>query len=572
MTLVGRKTVIIHQQTTPKQWWQDAVIYQIYPRSFASSRGRIGDLAGISSRLEYVANLGVDAIWLSPFYLSPQKDGGYDVANYRLVDPLFGTNDDAADLIATAHRNNLKIIVDLVPNHTSDQHEWFQAALAGDEVARACYYFRDSADGNPPNDWISIFGGCAWTRVCDRADAPGSPWESDTSWYLHLFDSSQPDLNWDNPEVREEFDNILRFWLNLGVDGFRVDVAHGLAKDPALPNWQYHWDMVAGGSEIPENVPRPPMWNRPEVHEIYRRWRSVLDEYGPDRMLVAEAWVDSEEDLAKYVRSDEMSQAFNFAFLLTPFTAHDLHETISTSLSAMDSVGAPTTWVLSNHDVVRATSRLGLSHTGKGPNGIRSWEEQPDVELGHRRALAAHLLQAALPGSTYIYQGEELSLPEHMDLPDNVREDPAFFRTQGREAGRDGQRVPMPWEADQPAFGFSPNGESWLPQPAQWADIAVDVQADQPHSSLNHFKRMIALRKTLAMGTAQLVDQEPQADYLHYVSQRNDRADIHVFVAFDNPVSLPEDANLLIATCEISDGILPANSAVWFEQDTERVN
>lgn len=556
----------IHQQSTPVQWWEDAVIYQIYPRSFASSSGKIGDLRGITQRLGYVAELGVDAVWLSPFYCSPQKDGGYDVSDYRRVDPLFGSNDDVATMIAQAHDYGLKVIVDLVPNHTSDEHIWSRAALAGDHAARARYYFRDS-DGCPPNDWISIFGGHAWTQVCQRADAPGSPWEHDTSWYLHLFDSSQPDLNWDHSDVLNEFDDVLRFWLRLGVDGFRVDVAHGLAKDPELPNWQYHWDMVAGGSEVPDNVPPPPMWNRPEVHDIYRRWRAVLDEFGPDRMLVAEAWVDGEENLATYVRSDEMSQAFNFAFLMAPFTASDLRETVRSSLRAMDSVGAPTTWVLSNHDIVRATSRLGLSSTGKGPNGIRSWEEQPDAKLGRKRALAAHLLQAALPGSSYIYQGEELSLPEHTSLPDDVREDPAFFRTEGREAGRDGQRVPMPWSSTEPAFGFSATGESWLPQPAEWAEIAVDVQEQHADSSLNHFKRMLDLRKVLKMGSAALSDAEPTANHLHYVSSRDDRADVHVMLAFDTPVLLPEDANLLIATCEITDGVLPANSAVWFERD-----
>ncbi|MGB4647393.1 MAG: alpha-amylase family glycosyl hydrolase [Arcanobacterium sp.] len=366
---------LIHAGTTPTQWWQNAVIYQIYPRSFATTKGGIGNLAGITERLDHIAKLGADAVWLSPFYLSPQKDAGYDVADYRQVDPLFGTNEEAFALFDRAHELGLKVIVDLVPNHTSDAHKWFQAALAGgpDAPERDLYYFRPGRgeDGiEPPNNWTSVFHGPAWSRVKDRADAPGSTWENDDSWYLHMFDSSQPDLNWENPQVRAEFADILRFWLERGVDGFRVDVAHGLVKDPALPDWEWNWNMVTGGTGLPEDAPRAPMWDQDGVHEIYRQWRGVLDEFGPDRMLVAEAWVETEQDLAKYVRSDEMSQSFNFAFLATPFAAQPLRTVITSSLQAMDAVGAPTTWVLSNHDVVRATSRMGLKKTGKGPMGF----------------------------------------------------------------------------------------------------------------------------------------------------------------------------------------------------------
>ncbi|XCB30821.1 glycoside hydrolase family 13 protein [Arcanobacterium hippocoleae] len=491
---------LIHDSLPHQEWWKDAVIYQVYPKSFASSKGPVGDLRGITNRLEHIARLGVDALWLSPFYTSPQKDGGYDVADYRQVDPMFGTNEDAFALIARANELGLRVIVDLVPNHTSDQHGWFQAALRGgkDAPERASYWFRDGsgADGeNPPNDWLSIFGGSAWTRICDRADAPGSPWENDRQWYLHLFDESQPDLNWENPAVREEFCDILRFWLDHGVAGFRVDVAHGLVKDPELPNWQFHWEMVNGGSELAENVPHPPMWNLPAVHEIYRQWRKVLDEYGTDRMLVAEAWVDPLSEMAKYVRADEMSQSFNFPFLCAPFAASAYHQVISESFTELDLVGAPATWVLSNHDVVRAVSRFGLSDTGKSSNGIFAHAEQPNLILGKQRALAAHMLQSALPGSCYIYQGEELNLPEHTTLPNEYRQDPAFFRTNGNEAGRDGQRVPMPWEASLPAFGFSPNGTSWLPQPAEWAEIAVDKQNSDSASALSFFQKCMPCAK-----------------------------------------------------------------------------
>ena len=558
---------ILHPANTSREWWREAVIYQIYPRSFASSSGPIGDLAGITSRLDHIANLGANAIWISPFYASPQKDGGYDVSDYRAIDPLFGNLDDARTLIARAHKLGLRVIVDLVPNHTSDQHEWFQKALAGgvDAPERDLYWFRESPE--EPNDWLSVFGGKAWTRVKDRADAPGSAWENDESWYLHLFDSSQPDLNWDNPRVREEFCSILRFWLDLGVDGFRVDVAHGLVKDPDLPNYQYHWDMVSGGNMLPEDVPEPPQWNQPGVHDIYREWRQVLDAYEGDRALVAEAWLNRPEDAKLYVRADEMNQAFNFDFLTSPVDAESYRRVIAHSLQEMDTVGAPTTWVLSNHDVVRAASRFGLSKTGKGPNGIRPFEEQPDAELGRRRALAAHALQAALPGSMYIYQGEELSLPEHMAVPDELREDPAFYRTQGREAGRDGCRVPMPWEANAQGFGFSSSGSTWLPQPASWKTLAVDVQEAEASSSLNFFKKMYRLREDLGLGRAELLDA--QEAHLHYVSRLPGRADVQIVMAFDEAVALPKGARILLSTDEVapahvSSNAAAPNSTVWY--------
>lgn len=561
-------TVLLHAETEPSHWWREAVIYQIYPRSFASSAGPIGDLQGIISKLGYLRDLGVDAVWLSPFYLSPQKDAGYDVTNYRQVDPMFGTNEDAEELITAAHEHGLKIIVDLVPNHTSDQHEWFQRALADPAAPeRDLYWFRDGKDGGaiPPNDWLSIFGGAAWTRVCDRPDAPGSAWENDQQWYLHLFDSTQPDLNWDHPTVHEEFRDILRFWLDRGVDGFRVDVAHGLAKDPEIPDWQFHYDMVSGGGDAHANIPPPPQWNRPEVHDIFREWREVLNEYGEDRAMVAEAWVDDIEDLAKYVRSDEMHQAFNFDFLVAPFDVDAYRTTIRESLAAMDSVGAPTTWVLSNHDVVRAVSRFGLSETGKGPNGIRVDDEQPDVQLGFDRAIAAHVLQAALPGSAYIYQGEELGLPEHMALPDAVREDPAFFRTRGIEAGRDGCRVPMPWSAHEPSYGFSATGESWLPQLDEFGKLAADQQETDASSTLHTFRHLFAERRRLQMARAALYDVDEHGDHLHYVSRLDGRDDVHVVLTFDTGAQLPEGAEVLVCSRELgTDAVIPPNTAVWY--------
>jgi len=493
-----------HPPAVADDWWRYAVIYQVYPRSFADADGDgMGDLPGIIGHLPYLAELGVDAIWLSPFYTSPQNDGGYDVIDYRQVDPLFGTLHDADQLIEQAHQLGLRVIVDLVPNHTSSEHPWFQAALAAapGSAERARYLFRDGKGKNgalPPNNWKSIFGSTAWTRITEADGKPGQ-------WYLHLFDRTQPDLDWNNPAVSDEFDDILRFWLNRGVDGFRVDVAHGLVKADGLPDHEERVGMADG-------KPRPaPMFDQDGVHEIYRRWRRVLDEFDPrdaagnvtqkhTRALVAEAWVAPEERLALYLRPDEMQQAFNFAFLTTKWNAREYQKVIDKSLTADEAVGAPTTWVLSNHDVVRHPSRFGLREPGAKPNGIFPTDPQPDEALGLRRARAATLFMLALPGSAYLYQGEELGLPEHSTLPDEVRQAPEFFRTKGAEAGRDGCRVPLPWVAAAPGFGFSPTGKTWLPQPASWAAYAADVQRAAPDSTLNFYRSALKLRKEFDLG------------------------------------------------------------------------
>ncbi|WP_154942722.1 glycoside hydrolase family 13 protein [Micromonospora palomenae] len=482
-------------------WWTEAVIYQIYPRSFADSDGDgVGDLPGITARLGHLAELGVDAVWLSPFYPSPQADAGYDVADYRDVDPLFGRLEDADKLIAEARAKGLRVIVDLVPNHTSSAHQWFTAALAAapGSPERARYIFRDGLgpDGDqPPNDWQSVFGGPAWTRVTDPDGRPGQ-------WYLHLFDTGQPDLNWDNPEVREEFLDVLRFWLDRGVDGFRVDVAHGLIKQADLADWQEPQEILSG-SEVAK--PQPPMWDQDGVHEIYREWRRLLDSYPGERVLVAEAWVEPAERLARYVRPDEMHQAFNFEYLLASWTAPAQYAVITRSLEATDSVGAPTTWVLSNHDVVRHASRLGLTVGGGRPNGIGIGDPQPDAALGLRRARAASLLMLALPGSAYLYQGEELGLPEHTTLPDEVRQDPTWERSGHTQRGRDGCRVPIPWEADAPSYGFGPTDASWLPQPPLWAEYALDRQRGVPGSTYEMYRTALRLRREhgLARGPLQ---------------------------------------------------------------------
>ncbi|WP_028046650.1 alpha-amylase family glycosyl hydrolase [Cellulomonas sp. URHE0023] len=554
-------TTLVHAAGSPAgEWWRDAVIYQVYPRSFADASGDgIGDLPGVTSRLEHLAELGVDAVWLSPFYRSPQADAGYDVADYRDVDPLFGTLADFDQMLERAHGLGLRVIVDLVPNHTSDEHVWFQAALAAapGSPERARYLFRDGKgpDGSlPPNNWESIFGGAAWTRVPDG------------QWYLHLFDSRQPDLDWEHPEVRAEFEAILRFWLDRGVDGFRVDVAHGMVKAPGLPDWDGHVSMIEGsdGSEAATGN-HGPMFDQDGVHDIYRAWNRVLAEYPGDRALVAEAWVDPLSRLTRYVRPDEMQQAFNFAFLATHWDAPALRAVIEASYDAADSVGAPTTWVLSNHDVVRHASRLGLTVPGSRPNGIGHGDEQPDVALGLRRARAASLLMLGLPGSAYLYQGEELGLPDHTSLDDDLRQDPAFFRTGGAERGRDGCRVPLPWAADQAGFGFSPTGVTWLPQPADWAAYALDAQRGVEGSTYETYRSALALRRSAVLGSGG-VAWAPGFD--DDVIAFTNREVLVVANLGSTPVSLPAGAEVLLASVELGlddagTVLVPSDATAW---------
>ncbi len=527
------------------------MIYQVYPRSFADSDGDgIGDLPGITSRLDHLAELGVDALWLSPFYPSPQADAGYDVADYRDVDPLFGTLADADKLIAEAKARGLRVIVDLVPNHTSSAHRWFTAAVAAapGSPERQRYVIRDGKgpDGTePPNDWVSVFGGPAWTRLPDG------------QWYLHLFDSGQPDLNWDNPEVREEFLDVLRFWLDRGVDGFRVDVAHGLIKQADLADWQEPQEILSG-SEV--DKPRPPMWDQDGVHEIYREWRRVLDSYPGERILVAEAWVEPAERLARYVRPDEMHQAFNFEYLLAAWTAPAQYAVITRSLEATDSVGAPTTWVLSNHDVVRHASRLGLGTAGGRANGVGVDDPQPDAALGLRRARAASLLMLALPGSAYLYQGEELGLPEHTTLPDEARQDPTWARSGHTERGRDGCRVPIPWEADAPSYGFGPTDASWLPQPSTWAEYALDRQRGVPGSTYELYRTALRLRREHALARGPLRFLSSGDEVLTFTN-----GDLTVLTNFGaDPAPLPAGAQVLVSSAPLDDATVPTDVTVWF--------
>ncbi|WP_414695814.1 glycoside hydrolase family 13 protein [Oryzihumus sp.] len=554
-------------------WWRHAVIYQIYPRSWADANGDgIGDLPGITARLPYLRELGVDAIWLSPFYTSPQADAGYDVADYRDIDPLFGSLADADAMLARAHELGLKVIVDLVPNHSSDEHAWFRAALAAGPGSpeRERYMFRDGQGESgelPPNDWRSVFGGPAWTRTIDADGTPGQ-------WYLHLFDPKQPDFNWEHPEVRAEFEDILRFWLDRGVDGFRVDVAHGLIKEDGLPDWEESQEML-GGADEEHDERRPPMWDQDRVHEIYQRWRRILDAYNPvegdtvdrnrDRILCAEAWVHPQERAVRYVRDDEMHQAFNFDFLTTQWVAADLRTVITSSFAAADSVGAPSTWVLSNHDVVRHASRLGLPVGSKRPNGIGIGDPQPDSELGLRRARAATALMLALPGSAYLYQGEELGLPDSTDMPDEFRQDPTWERSGQTERGRDGCRVPLPWEADRPAFGFGPSADTWLPQPAVYGRYAVDQQEGLEGSTLELYRALLATRRERALGVGSFTWVEGYGeDVVAFVVDAAGERTLVVTNLGSADVALPEAASVLLSSAPLgADGTVGTDTTVW---------
>ncbi|MBF0815960.1 DUF3459 domain-containing protein [Microbacterium paludicola] len=545
-------------------WYRTAAIYQIYPRSFADANGDgIGDLPGITSRLDALRDLGIDAIWLSPFMTSPQKDAGYDVADYCDVDPLFGTLADFDEMLEHAHERGIRVIVDLVPNHSSDQHPWFQAALAAapGSPERGRYMFRDGRGESgelPPNNWQSVFGGNAWTRVTEADGTPGQ-------WYLHLFDSSQPDFDWANEEVREEFRRILRFWLDRGVDGFRVDVAHGLVKHDELPDYMPPEDSDSMGGKEPV-----PYWGQEGVHEVYRDWRRLLEEYEGDRALCAEAWLPTAAETALWVRPDEMHQAFNFPYLMADWDAAQLREVVDESFRAFGGVGAPTTWVLSNHDVIRHASRLALGADAPQGHGIGPLSPgKPDAVVGLRRARAATSLMLALPGSAYLYQGEELGLPEAIELPDDARQDPTWFRTQGERYGRDGCRVPIPWEADAPAFGFNGTGAAWLPQPSEWAELARDRQEDDPDSTLNLYRTLLRLRRELGLGAAYdfaWVEGLPASA----VAFRSGGVTVVANTGAE-PVLLPEGRVLVSSGALEQDGsgsrVLPADTTVWLIQD-----
>jgi alpha-glucosidase len=527
-----------------KPWWSESVIYQIYPRSFFDSNGDgEGDLPGVTSHLEHVQALGADAIWLSPFYTSPNKDGGYDVADPRGVDPRFGTLEDARAMIKRAHQLGLRVLVDVVPNHFSDQHPWFKDAIsskAGSPERDRFHFYDAKPDGTPPNNWISLFGGPAWTQMKTS--------DGTAQYYLHLFDSSQPDLNWENDDVTSDFEKTLRFWLDLGVDGFRIDVAHGLAKenilvdhhDPQGLSDALRLDAQMSAAQRGELLASVPFFDRDGVHAVYRNWRKVFDSYNRDIMAVAEAWVHPPARATRYVRSDELQQVFNFDLLIAPFDAAFLFDCISSTFEMLRQVDAPATWALSNHDTPRVASRHGAKAS---------------------RALA--LFVFALPGSCYIYNGQELGLPD-AELSDSDRQDPTFFRTNGLQKGRDGARVPMPWSGDKTPFGFS-YGKPWLPIPNEWKEFSVSAQSADSASTLNLYRSALKFRKDnlVGLGEIEWVDRGEtglisfaRGEFAVYLNTSTSTLKIPTTGALE----LGSDKEVVLADGTLT---LPAASAAW---------
>lgn len=548
-----------NQDMSDRDWWRQAVVYQVYPRSFADHDGDgVGDLPGITSRVGYLKALGVDAVWLSPFYPSALADGGYDVDDYRDVDPLLGTLDDFDAMVAALHDAGIKLIIDIVPNHTSNRHRWFQEALAAapGSPARERYHFRDGTgpDGSePPSDWPSIFGGPAWHRVPDG------------QWYLHLFAPEQPDLNWDNPEVREDFLTTLRFWSDRGVDGFRIDVAHALTKDMS--------DPLPSAPDLPDQQ-QPlfgdhPIWDRDDAQEVFRGWRKVFDEYDPPRTAVAEAWCHPSRR-ARYAQPESLGQAFNFDLLQADWDASTFRTVITRNLEASEESGSSSTWVLSNHDVVRHASRYGLPI---GPNGSgvpaqlgqdgRGWVNsdgttpQLDPELGLQRARAASLLLLALPGSAYLFQGEELGLHEVADLPHDALQDPTYERSGHQQKGRDGCRVPIPWTREGTSFGFGTGG-AHLPQPRWFAAVSVQAEQDDPSSTLSLYRAALAVRARL-QGEESLTWLDSAPNLLHFTRPGG----WHCLTNFGAaPVDLP-DGEVMVTSGPLHDGLLPQDTTAW---------
>lgn len=559
-------------------WWRQAAVYQIYPRSFADSNGDgIGDIKGITAKVPYLKSLGIDAVWLSPFYPSALADGGYDVDDYRNVDPRLGTLEDFDEMVAALHAAGIRLMADIVPNHSSDRHAWFKEALASPKgsAARDRYIFRDGKGENgelAPSDWDSVFGGPVWDRITEPDGTPGQ-------WYMHIFAKEQPDFNWDNPEVREDFLKTLRFWSDRGVDGFRIDVAHGMAKDLSepLPS-KAELDAKAGADGYIDGS--HPFWDRDEVHEVYAEWRKLFNQYDPPRTAVAEAWVH-ETRRARYASPEGLGQAFSFDLLQADFEASTFKKVISDNLIAAKETGASSTWVFSNHDVVRHATRYGLPKgndtapqgtnaaqdvTATEPRGQdgKAWllaggpAEELDVTSGLRRARAASLLMFALPGSAYLYQGEELGLQEVAEIPDSERQDPAFFRNKGVEIGRDGCRVPLPWTVEGTSFGFG-GGEAHLPQPEWFHKYAVEAQDGAEGSTLELYRTALRLRRELQSGEELEWIETGNAEVLHF---RRPGGWQSITNFGDTSVGLPS-GSVLISSAPLEGGSLPAETTVW---------
>jgi len=538
--------------------WEDMVLYQVYPRSFSDSDGDgTGDLQGVIDRIGHLELLGVDGVWLGPVMRSPGADHGYDVSDPRDVDPLFGDVDALRRLVAELHHARMVLLMDLVPNHTSVEHPWFAAAVAAGPGSpeRERYFFRDGRgpDGaEPPNNWPSVFGGPAWTRVTEPDGRPGQ-------WYLHLFAPEQPDLDWNHPDVGADLERTLRFWLDLGVDGFRIDVAHGLAKPEGLPDLDD--DVVPAQLIVDERDVR---WDRPDVHEVHRRIRRVLDDH-PGTAAFGEVWVGDVDRFSAYLRPDELHFAFHFALTSAPFEAGAVREAIESSLEAARAAGSVPTWALSNHDVVREVTRYG--------NGVP----------GRARARAMALVTLALPGIAFVYNGAELGLPSDYSIPHDRLTDPTWDRTGHAEMGRDHCRVPLPWEGDEPPYGFSTTADTWLPMPEGWGRFTVESQLEDPGSTLSLYRAAIEIRQSWTAGAvagdagagAGAADQTSVAWYgapSDCLAFRRADGVVCALNASDRSVPLPA-GEVLLASGPLptagpdGDAVLPPDTAVWLRVD-----
>ncbi len=534
-----------------QEWWRRAVIYQVYPRSFADGSGDgVGDLAGLRDSLWYLRQLGVDALWITPWYASPLADGGYDVADYRSIHPELGTLADAEALIADATAIGIRTIIDVVPNHVSSAHPWFTEALASapGSAARERFWFRPGrgpGQATPPTGWVSEFRGDTWTRTT----TDGVPGE----WYLHLFTPAQPDLNWENAEVRAEHEDVLRFWFDRGVAGVRIDSAALLAKDPALP--EVPVAPVAGAH---------PYVDRDDVHDVYRGWRAVADAYEEPKLLVGEVWLPDPARFSRYLRPDELHTAFNFDFMTRPWQARALRDSIQATLDLHTAVDAPPTWVLSNHDVTRPVTRYGRADSGFS-FATKRFGIPSDHALGTRRARAAALLTAALPGSLYLYQGDELGLPE-VELPPDAITDPMHARSGGVDPGRDGCRVPLPWTGSGRSFGFS-RGDTpaWLPQPSCWGDFAVSRQLDDPASMLALYRAVLARRRSeRALATDEFAWVPAGEDVLWFRRGTAASGRLECVVNLGSaPVAIPEDSCVVLSSGPVPNNNIESDVAVW---------
>lgn len=543
-----------------RDWWRQAAIYQIYPRSFKDSNGDgVGDLRGIINEIPYLASLNLDAVWLSPFYPSALADGGYDVDDYRDVDPLLGTLADFDEILEGLHNVGIRVFVDIVPNHSSNLHEWFKEAIASEpgSAARDRYIFRDGKGANgelPPTNWPSHFEPSAWTHEREMGG-------KHNQWYCHLFAKEQPDWNWDNREVEEDFLKTLKFWSDRGVDGFRIDVAHALKKDlsePLKDQAKYPgFNNPMSGDDV--------LFDRNEVHEVYREWRKLFDQYNPPRVAVAEAYVRAERAWL-YSQPDELGQTFNFELISANFNAAEFKSLIERNFGIAKEHGSSTTWVFSNHDKVRHATRWGLHPSVN----LHKWllsdgtSHPLDREMGVQAGLAATMLILALPGCTYIYQGEELGLHEVADIPSDQIQDPQYERNNRIEKGRDGCRVPLPWKKTGPSFGFGTGG-SHLPQPAWFGDSSVEAEDGVQGSPLEIYRAALKLRREIQGPEDMTWHPTTNRNVLHF-SRPNGWQSITNFGS--DPYDLAQTqglGNFLHSSHPMDGQTLPPATTAWFK-------